>query len=205
MRRILKLPNERDQALRGGRAQSFNTAHEAMSTMPSQTSERSGFNMKGILTVVLGCAALCYILSTKWNEIVVVGAVRDARALLDPNAREGSLPAEVTLTLDGATATFHRGSADYATLLSALRTVDSPQAREAAGAMSPQSGRMRSGELAIRSFGVPFHFPLDRLVASPHYLRLRLPHLDRAGFGYHTIIDDGRLGPLLHGDVITKP
>jgi hypothetical protein len=153
--------------------------------------------VKRISAIVIVCIGLSIILPELWSTIIVSGAVRDARALLDPNAPERVLPARVTVTFDGATATFHRGDTDYATLLSVLRAVRSPKALEAAGAYPSPVETVRCGDVAITSFAVRFHFLLSRSANNPHYLWLHLPHLNRGGFGLPLLIDDGRLAPLV--------
>lgn len=151
-----------------------------------------------ILGVSLTCVVLLVVLAGIWCAVFTRPSVQEARAMLDPGVPETALPSEVTLTLDGAKATFHRGDAGYATLLNVLRAVRSQKSREAAGPYHSEGGRERCGDLAIRSFGVTSHFLIARSVRNPHFLWLQLPHLNRGGYGLSMLIDDGRLTPLVH-------
>ena len=154
--------------------------------------------LKGILAVVIAFVGLSFILPECHKAIFVGPSVHGARAMLDPDAPDDSLPAQVTLTLDDATATFHRGDAGYSTLLSVLRAVRFPDAVQATGTFpSISDGRMRCGDLAITSRGATSHFLLARSASNPRYFWLRLPHLNRGGFGFPMFIDDGRLTPLV--------
>ena len=158
-----------------------------------------------VLAALVIFIALLLVLPSLWFAVFVNPSVRKARAMLDTGAPESALALQVTLTLDGTRATFHRGDAAYATLLAVLRTTGSPEVMEAAG-QDPASGERKScGDLAIASYGLTSHFRLARSISNPHYLWIRLPHLNRGGYGLPVFIDDGRLAPLVQSAVSPNP
>ncbi|SRR6266446_1395945 len=132
-------------------------------------------------------------------EVVIstfsTSAAQKVRALLAPEAQVAALPQQVTITVDGVTATYTKGTDAYEHLLALLRLRHSDDVVEQAGPY-PASGSISScGELAIRHLGLPFRCKLARSTINPNYLQIAIPYGNgRPGYALPWIIDDNRLG-----------
>ena len=124
----------------------------------------------------------------------LLGDVYDnAYALIDPRAPSKTVPHKLSITMDGFTATFCKGSPAYAQLFALLRMKRSDEEVSALGERPSIFPCLPCGEVTIPYFGIPFHFKLSRSTTNPNYLWIRLPHRNRGGTAIIPIIDDGRL------------
>jgi len=137
------------------------------------------------------------------SEIVIsaysCSAARKVRSLLSPSAPIEGLPQEVTLTIEGNTATFTKGSDSYGSLLSLLRSIHSENARKEAG--EPPLGDhkfTRGGEFVVRHLGMPFRCRLYRSTTNTNYVQIAIPYgNNRPGHALPWILDNNKLGMLV--------
>ena len=128
-------------------------------------------------------------------------AARKVRSLLSPSAPIDVLPQEVTLTIDGDTATFTKGSDSYRSLLSLLRLIRSEDAVRQAGP-HPYTHGPRCGELVIRPLGVPFHCRLYRSTDNANYIAISIPYgNNRPGSAFPWLLDNNKLGMLVRSQL----
>ena len=142
-------------------------------------------------------------------EIVVstfsIGAAREVRAMLAPDAPVWELPQHVTLHIAGKTATYTQGTDGYAQLLALLRLKHSEVEVEKAGPYPSSYNTSNYGELTIRHLGLPFHCKLKRSIVNPNYLLIAIPYGNgRPGAALPWIIDDNRLGEFVKSNKETK-
>jgi hypothetical protein len=123
-----------------------------------------------------------------------IPAAHKVKALLNPKSSIADLPQQVTITVDGVTATYTQGTDAYDQLLALLRLRHSDGAEEQAGPIS--TGSVSScGQLTIRRFGLPFRCKLTRSTANPNYMRIAIPYANsNPDVHFPLIIDYNRLG-----------
>ena len=125
-------------------------------------------------------------------------AAHKVRALLAPEAPVAALPRQVTVTIEGVTATYTQGTDAYEHLLGLLRLRHSDDAVEHAGSYPASASTASCGELVIRHLGLPFRCKLARSTVNPNYLRVAIPYGNgRPGYALPWIIDDNQLGKLV--------
>jgi hypothetical protein len=127
---------------------------------------------------------------------VIHGAIQSVYACLDPGFDSNELPNRASITRDGRTATFHKGTPAYnqfVTLLQRRRTL----AMENDWPTPPSFGtRVRCGELTIWSYGIAFHFLLYNSTENQNYYWIRVPC--STGMRSLDFYDDGKLLKLIH-------
>jgi hypothetical protein len=143
-------------------------------------------------TLVLIC---CVVLLFVVFDVLDIHATRQADALLGFNDTPISyLPEQVSITLDGSTATFYRGKPDYDEF---IRLVGHPRITEALGPYPAFRTRAPCGRITIPYFMIHWHFQLYRSTANHNYLWVQLRKLTSPGRTYPVIIDDGQLSRLI--------
>ena len=140
--------------------------------------------IKVVLIAVCGVVGLLLLL-----DPFIGGAAKRAHALFDENVPAEQLPKEVTITIDGAKATFQKGSQSYGQFSRILRRpIDT-----SLGPVPSFTTRAPCGELAVTYFAITIHFTLYRSTVNRNFLWIRLPKITSPGMTYPTIIDDGAL------------
>jgi hypothetical protein len=148
--------------------------------------------MKIRLTIILiGCLVLLFVVF----DILNIQVTRRADALLGfTDTPISYLPQQVSITLDGSTATFCKSGSGYDEF---VRLVGHPTITEALGPYPDFGTRARCGQLTIPYFMIRWHFPLYRSTANHNYLWVQLRKLTSPGRTYPVIIDDGHLSRLV--------
>ena len=155
-------------------------------------------------TIRIAVIVVCVIFALAILPEILIGtfstaAAHGIRALLATNAQDAELPKQVTVTIDGATATYTRGTAAYKQLLVLLRLRHSEEVVQTAGSY-PSGARVPCGELMIRHLGLPYRCKLSRSTGNPNYLSIAIPYGNgRPGTAIPWIIDENRLGAFVQG------
>jgi len=127
------------------------------------------------------------------------GLTKNIHALLVPSAPVEDLPQQVSITIDGSTATFCKGTPDYDRLIELLRVARSNAGLPPSAGPYPYGGnRLLCGTLTIQFCWIPFHFNVYRSTENRNYLWIKIPKMNGYGNSLPMIIDDGRLFRLIH-------
>jgi hypothetical protein len=150
---------------------------------------------KAILVVFVLCMIGAIIDDISLHFITFVG--RKAYSLLNPAVATDSseLPDWIEMTMDGVSKNFNKGTLEYGQLVILLhRKISLPDG--STGKISPISP---CGEMFIRQYGIPFHFPLFRSKEFQNLYMIELPeYSERHGTAKPFIIDDGALAQFIH-------
>jgi hypothetical protein len=158
----------------------------------------------GIALKLLGLLFVAFIVSCEWYYLPIgAGAVRQVDDLVDPysynpavpGSHRQDLPARVTITIDGLTATFFKGTVKYNQLVALLHRFRNGEITEDPNISESFTTYSRCGQIVVNSFGIPFHFGVYRFCANPNYYWVLVPI--PSGMGGLQFADDGKLIKLL--------
>lgn len=116
-----------------------------------------------------------------------------AHAFLFHNNKDNDLPDEVTFTIDGSKAVFHKNTKPYNELLTLLHNGRSEEIMLQAGDPSSFTLSSPCGEMVITSFWIPSHYQIRRSQTNDNYYWIAFPKLTSPGTTFPIFTYDKRV------------